>query len=211
MSLALELRPKTLDEVVGQEHIKPAIRKCIDRGCQRWLFHGQTGTGKTSLAHIVARGLGAEEVLEINAAQYGGIEEIEDLVQQINCYPMNGKYRAIILDEAQALSEAAKSVLLKPLENPNDDANVWILCTMDVTKLHRALRDRCTSFKLKGMGPNERREIVTRAAKHLGYTDDTNTNRFLRELDAKEVYSARDILGSFEKLADGMRAEDALA
>lgn len=208
-SLIDELRPKSLDDVVGQDHIKPSIRKYIEKGCQRWLFQGPTGTGKTSLAHIVVRGLGAEEVLEVNAAEYGGLEEIEQLVAQVNCYPMTGKYRAIILDEAQALTEAAKSVLLKPLENPNDDANIWILCTMDVTKLHRALRDRCTSFKLKGMGPQERRELVARAAKHIGYAGDTN--RFLRELDAKEVYSARDILGSFEKYADGMRAEDALA
>jgi hypothetical protein len=87
--------------------------------------------------------------------------------------------------------------------------NVWILCTMDETKLHRALKDRCTSFKLKKMGSQERRELVARAAKHLGYTDDTRP--FLREVDAKELYSARDILASFEKYADGMRAEDALA
>src|SRR5205814_3675628 len=112
-----------------------------------------------------------------------------------------------ILDEAQALSEAAKSVLLKPLEDSS--ANVWILCAMDVTKLHPALRDRCTSFKLVGMGPKERKELVERAAKYLEYTEDTK--RFLRELDAREVFSARDILGSFEKHANGMRAEDAVA
>jgi DNA polymerase III gamma/tau subunit len=208
MNLAQELRPKSLDEVVGQEHVKTAIRKGIEGGCQRWLFHGPTGTGKTSLAHIVARGMGSEEVFELNAAELG-IEEISELVKQINCYPMRGKYRVIILDEAQALTDAAKSALLKPLENDSDPVNVWILCTMEVKKLHRALRDRCKAFELKEMGPQERRELVARAAKHLGYTDDTD--RFIRQLDAKEAVSARDIFASFEKYADGMRAEDALA
>lgn len=211
MSLALELRPKTLDEVVGQEHIKPTIRKDIERGCQRWLFHGPTGTGKTSLAHIVARELGTEEadVLEFNAAELG-TKDIRAIVEQTKCYPMYGsKHRVIILDEAQALSDEAKSVLLKPLENDADHINVWILCTMDVDELHRALRDRCKGFKLNKMGREQRRELVDRAAKHLHYTEDTKP--FLREIDAKELYSARDIFVSFEKFADGMKVEDALA
>src|SRR5436190_1227908 len=104
------LRPKSLDEVIGQDHAKAAVKNYIQQGCQRWLFHGPTGTGKTSLARIVAHELGAEaaEIHELNGAEFG-IGDIVELVAQIRCMPMYGKHRVIILDEAQAITEAAKS------------------------------------------------------------------------------------------------------
>lgn len=120
---------------------------------------------------------------------------------------MSGKYRVIILDECQTLTKEAKTMLLKPLEQEVSTV-AWILCTMDVKSLDKALRDRCMAFELKPMGQGERRELVERAAAHLNYLGDTS--RFLRSLDAKNVESARDVLRCFEKLCNGMSAEDAV-
>lgn len=211
-SLRDALRPKSLDEVIGHEGLKPTIRKFIDQERTRWLFHGPTGTGKTSMAHIVARGIRGDsypnDVIEINGADFRGVGDMRDLVNETDCYPMTGKYRVLILDEAQALTDEARSLLLKPLEN-EQSANVWILCTMDVKKVHQAIRDRCDSFLLRGMGAHERAVLVSRAAEYLGYTGDTS--RFLRVINDTNLISARDVLASFEKFANGMAAEDTVA
>ena len=191
------LRPIKLDEVIGHDRIKPTIKKYIEQERTRWLFHGPTGTGKTSLAHIVAHGLHAEEIRDINGADFR-VSDVRELVEQIECYPMSGTHRIIILDEAQALTSEVKSLLLKPLEDRRQ-VNVWILCTMDVKNLHPALRDRCESFKLNGMGENEKGQLVSRAAEYLKYTG--NTDQFLRGI--KRMTSAREILDAFEQVANG--------
>jgi DNA polymerase III gamma/tau subunit len=211
LSLRDALRPKTLGDVIGNESIKPAIRKFIDQECQRWLFHGKTGTGKTSLARIVARELlgtdfSSYDIQEINGGSISDVREILESAHQRSAFN-EGKYRVNIMDEAQRLTDEAKSLLLKPLEDEDSDF-VWILCTMDVGKLDRAIRDRCVQFQLQDMGSHERRQLVDRAVAYLGYTGDTT--RFLREIDKRELFSARDILGAFERFANDVPVEEAV-
>lgn len=212
-SLREALRPRSLDEVIGNDSIKPAISKFVEQGCRRWLFYGPTGTGKTSLAWIVARKLyGSDttddrDVVEVNGADLRGIEEMRELTGRVTRYhTWGGNCHVIILDEVHQLTNDAKTLLLKPLEDTS--TTVWILCTTDVTKLDRALRDRCTQFQLKSMGPAERRQLVERAVKYLGYTGDTA--RFLKAIDQSEAFSARDILGAFERFVNGMPVEEAV-
>lgn len=210
----MELRPRSLHEVIADEDIKSTIRNFINEQCRQWLFYGPTGTGKTTLALIVAREIQGPDfpadtepdLLEINAANYTGVKDMRELIDLTRQYPMVGKYRVIILDEAHMLSEEAKTLLLKPLEE-EVSTTAWILCTTDLKKLPKPLRDRCTAqFYLKGMGARERRELVSRAASHLGYTEDTA--KFLRAIE--EVSSARDILAAFERVYRGMPVEEAV-
>jgi DNA polymerase-3 subunit gamma/tau len=212
LNLSQALRPKTLDGMVGLDNYKSAIKKYIEQECQQWLFSGSTGTGKTTLAHIVARELRGPdyptEVLDINCAEFRGVADLRDIVRETEVYPMTGKYRVIILDEAQVLTPEAKSLLLKTLEG-EASVNVWILCTMNVKSLDKALRDRCPAhFHLNGLGPAERQELVSRAVNYLGYAGDTA--KFLKTLDQAAPSSARDVLSAFERFANGVPASEAV-
>lgn len=218
VSLAVRLRPKSLDEVIGHDNIKPGIRKRIDHECRCWLFYGDTGTGKTSLAHIVAREIQGPDfpahkqpdIIDFDCTDQTGSREIRELLDVSDrCYPMAGKYRVVILDEAQQLSKAAKTLLLKPLERDGEVTTVWIICTTEVKSLPQALCDRCTGqFHLRAMNSRDRQMLVLRAAEHLHYEKDTT--RFLREIEQQGIGSARKILDSFERFADGVSIDDAI-
>lgn len=214
LNLAQQLRPKTLDDVIANKKVKPAIRNFLNKKCHYWFFYGPTGTGKTSLARIVAREFNDSDsetdVRLYNGADVRGIREIRELVETSAIGPMYGEHRVIILDEAHQLTKEAQSLLLNEFEAEWDDHGpVWILCTTKIEDVLKPLRDRCpANFKLEPMGPAERRELVERAAKHLKYTGDIS--RFVKRLDTLEVFSARDILAGFERLNQGVPVEEAV-
>lgn len=213
LDLALELRPKSLDEVIGHDDIKPAIRNFINVECRHWLFSGHTGSGKTTLARIVGREIQGwdfssemePEMHEVNAADYNGKDDIRYFGVQVAGYgPLFGKYKVIILDECHQLSKAAQVALLKYIEDDRTPT-VWILCTTAIGNLEDPLIDRCTaSFALEGMSKKQRRELVTRAVTHRNYRG--NVADLLRALDEAEVKSARAVYVACEKFFAGMPA-----
>lgn len=128
-ALYRKYRSKSLDEIIGQEHITETLKHAIEkqRISHAYLFTGPRGVGKTSIARILAHQLndvpysGEDshlDIIEIDAASTGGVDEIRELREKVYIAPANGKYKVYIIDEVHMMSTAAFNALLKTLEEP---------------------------------------------------------------------------------------------
>jgi len=173
LALYREYRPKTFDEVIGQEHIITTLKNQILSGnlSHAYLFCGTRGTGKTSTAKIFAKAINCVnnkngspcgecetckalsnnsnlDILEIDAASNNRVDEIRDLKDKIKYPPVVGKYKVYIIDEVHMLTDSAYNALLKTLEEPPQHA-IFILCTTEVHKLPKTILSRCMRFDFK--------------------------------------------------------------
>lgn len=157
-----EFRPKNLDEVIGNEHIKASLKKYFDSGeiPHTLQFHGQFGAGKTTLARIVASQLKAD-VTEHDCGANGEINKIRSIVEQSEYSALFSDNKVIILDEVHKLSKEAQNVLLKSAEEPSPHT-YFILCTSEPEKLIPALRSRGVSFTVEPVGVDGVREAYRR-------------------------------------------------
>lgn len=166
-------RPKNLQEVVGQDHVKKALANAIslNKISHAYLFTGPRGTGKTSIARILAKSLNCKEgptltpcevcpscvdvknstlidVVEIDAASNRSIDDARNIMEKIQYVPVNGRYKIYIIDEVHMLTPQAFNALLKTLEEPPENV-IFILATTEPQKVLETITSRCQRFDFR--------------------------------------------------------------
>ena len=173
--IARKYRPQTFHDVVNQEHVKTTLENAIsqNRIAHGYIFSGQRGTGKTTIARILARCLncvkgptstpcgecasckeitsgGTVDVIEIDAASNRGINEMRELRENVRYQPARDRYKVFIIDEAHQITNEAFNALLKTIEEPPEWV-VFVLCTTESHKIPATIASRCQHFSFRSV------------------------------------------------------------
>jgi DNA polymerase-3 subunit gamma/tau len=187
-ALYRKYRPQSFADVVGQEAVVRTLKNAIaaDQVRQAYLFAGPRGTGKTSMARILAKSLNCTngptpepdgtchacvaiaagsslDVIEMDAASQRGIDDIREIRDRVVLQPVEGRYKVYILDEAHQLTDAAWNALLKLIEEPPPHL-VFVFCTTDLSKVLPTVRSRCQTFVFQRPRLHDLVTVLTRVA-----------------------------------------------
>lgn len=235
IALPLKYRPKTFDDVVGQEHVVKTLRHAIESGriANAYLFIGPRGIGKTTLSRIFAKALNCQtpngvepcgecvncreiaagrslDVTELDAASHNKVDDVKPIIDSVEFKPTSSRYKIYIIDECHMLSNAAWNALLKTLEEPPPHVR-FIFATTEGDKVLPTIISRCQRFDLRRIQTND---IVSRlrhvcACEGISAEDDA-----LLAIARGAEGGMRDALSSLDQLisfkGDRVTEEDAL-
>lgn len=166
-------RPAAFEEVRGQGQVTDVLQKSIKNKklAHAYLFCGPRGTGKTTVARILARELGVtdKDLYEIDAASNTGVDNIRELREAVNVMPFESPYRFYIIDEAHMLSRSAWNAFLKTLEEPPEHA-MFVMATTERDKIPETIQSRCEVYTFRQPSRAMLAETVSDVAKKEGYT-----------------------------------------
>ena len=230
IALYRKWRPKTFDEVRGQDAVVTTLRNQVISGRigHAYLFCGTRGTGKTSMAKILARAVNCEHpvngnpcnecascrgileessinVTEIDAASNNGVDNIRDIRDQVQYPPTQGRYKVFIIDEVHMLSTGAFNALLKTLEEPPEYV-IFILATTEVHKIPATVMSRCQRYDFKRISV----KTITDRLRELAQAEDIRIEDKALEYIARTADGAmRDALSLLDECV-AFRTEDTL-
>lgn len=234
-ALYRRFRPKTFDEVLGQEHITTTLKNQIVKGNigHAYIFSGTRGTGKTSTAKIFARAVNClhtedgnpcnscevckgildenvMDVIEMDAASNNSVDDVRELREKVKYPPSKGRYKVYIIDEVHMLSKGAFNALLKTLEEPPKHL-IFILATTEVEKLPQTILSRCQRFDFKRVTTKDIVKNMKNICGEIGVdVDDKVLNLIARNSDGamRDALSLLDQCISFKE--GKLTLEDAL-
>jgi DNA polymerase-3 subunit gamma/tau len=221
-SLYRRHRPGSFDEVVGQQHVVRTLRNAVeqDKVHHAYLFVGSRGTGKTSMAKILARSLNCErggptvtpcgecescvtiaagtsiDVIEMDAASNRSVDDVRDLRERVAYAPAGGHWKVYILDEAHMLTKEAWNAFLKTLEEP-PPKTVFVLATTESHKVMATIADRCQRFDFQRPSLEQISEVLNRVAASEAIEVDEGA---LAMIARSASGSFRDALGTLDQL-----------